>query len=284
MSKKIRIGRIDFANVWPMFYRFPMDKFSEQVEMIPAVPTTLNKGMADGTIDMGPISSFAYGEHHKDYVVYPNLSVSSWGPVNSIFLFHKKPLEEIAKGRIALPTTSATSVNLLKILLAKYYGGAPDYHYAAPVLADMMKDSDAALLIGDHAIKEGWNAKDYQVTDLGKLWNKHTGHWMTFAVWAVRRQAIEQNSQLVEEVYQAFLDSKHQVSEDPSGMIKEASRSIGGPEAYWQGYFSGLCHDFDREQWDGLLLYYRYAFELGLLDEPVTLNLWQPNSVMQVNE
>ncbi|WP_052339623.1 menaquinone biosynthetic enzyme MqnA/MqnD family protein [Gorillibacterium massiliense] len=271
----IRIGRIDFTNVWPIYYYFPVDRFGEKVELIKQVPTGLNKAIAAGAVDMGAISSFAYGENSEQLVLFPDLSVSAWGKVNSILLFHKKPLSEVAHGKIMLPTTSASSVNLLKILLSKFFDGNPQYRYDAPSLSNMREDEDAALLIGDDAIRSDWEESGYTVTDLGELWNEKTGRWMSFAVWAVRRDTVERYPELVSEVYHAFRDSKARGLADPTPLVVEAMATIGGTEEYWRRYFGQLTYDFGPEQWSGLQLYYDYAFELGLLDRPVTIDLWQ---------
>lgn len=283
-QRKLRIGRINYTNVWPIFYYFPLEQFAEEVELMLEVPTSLNKALAEGNTDMGPISSFAYGENSRRYVLFPGLSVSALGRVNSILLFHRKPLEQIVNGTIALPTTSASSVNLLKIIIAKYFGGNPTYFYASPSLNDMMKATDAALLIGDDAIRESWVDRGYLVTDLGELWHRLTGRSMTFAVWAVREQALEAQPDLINRLLQAFQWSKAKGMEQPQEMIQEARQSIGGTTVYWEQYFSQLTYDFGPVQWDGLRLYYQYAWELGLLDEPAVLRIWHNNSVIQVNE
>jgi chorismate dehydratase len=283
-QEKVRIGEIKYTNVWPIFYHFPADRFNDEIELTVQVPTTLNRAIAAGEIDMGPISSFAYGENFEDYVLSPDLSVSAFGPVNSILLFHREPLETVFQGRIMLPTTSATSVNLLKIIAGKFYGANPEYEYAAPNLDDMMEKADGALLIGDDAIRGDWNRRGYRVTDLGELWNQHTGNWMTFAVWAVRKQTIERHADLVDRLYRAFLESKVQGLRDPSGMAAKACAEIGGTPEYWKGYFAGLCYDFNEKQWAGLQLYFQYAYELGLVDKPVQLQIWKDKTVVQVNE
>ncbi len=113
----IRIGKINYTNAWPMYHYFPMEGLHGLTEFDSQVPTGLNKALAAGEIDMGPISSFSYGEHFEHYMMYPNLSVSAKNKVNSILLFHREPLEVIKDGRFALPTTSATSVHLLKKIL-----------------------------------------------------------------------------------------------------------------------------------------------------------------------
>jgi chorismate dehydratase len=277
----IKIGRINYTNVWPIFYYFPFAEFGDSVEMIEQVPSTLNRAIAASEVDMGPISSFAYGDNFSSYVLCPDLSVSARDAVNSILLFHREPIEEIKNGRIALTTSSATSVNLLKIILQKFYGGTPQYESHPPVLDDMMRDHDAALLIGDDAIRASWLETGYRVTDLGQEWKKWTGLGMTFAVWAIREQTIKENPQLVEAVYRAFVDSKRRALLDPAAMISDAKAAIGGTVEYWRHYFGDLCYDFGSEQWKGLNLYYQYAAELGLLKGPVPLKLWSEKTVTE---
>jgi chorismate dehydratase len=283
-DNKIRIGRINYTNVWPIYYYFPSLVSKEEIEIVNQVPTGLNKAMAAGEIDMGAISSFAYGDVFEDYVLYPDLSVSAFGKVNSILLFHEKPLYEIVNGRIALPTTSATSIHLLKIIIEKFYAGKPDYSFASPVLDDMMIKHDAALLIGDDAIRESWRNTKYRITDLGQEWAKWTGEWMSFAVWAVRRNTVDKHPELVKKVFDAFVQSKKMGQENPEAMIEEAERTIGGSKVYWRNYFSQLRYDFGTQQWKGLRTYYQYCWELGLLPKMPSIEIWSEKRIARVTE
>ncbi|TBL79742.1 menaquinone biosynthesis protein [Paenibacillus thalictri] len=282
MERPVRIGQIDYTNVWPVFYYFPLAEFQGTVELVHQVPTSLNKAMAEGDVAMGPISAFSYGEHFKDYVLYPDLSVSALRDVKSLLFFHRKPLDELDGAHIALPTTSATTVNLLKIILQKFYGLKPRYTYAAPSLSAMMESMDAALLIGDDAIRASWTDHGYMVTDLGAEWEKHTGLWMTFAVWAIRKDTLQAKPELVSRIHEAFVQSKVKSLAEPEGMVHEAKERIGGTEDYWRSYFANLCYDFGPQQWEGLSAYYQYAWELGLLDNKVPLQIWSKDSVVQV--
>ncbi|MBE1445963.1 menaquinone biosynthesis protein [Paenibacillus sp. OAS669] len=284
VNKPIRIGRIDFTNVWPLFYYFPYEQLQQEVELITQVPTQLNAAMAAGEIDIGPISSFAYGEHFEEYMLLPDMSVSAYGDVKSILLFHRKPLSELGGSPVALPTTSASSVNLLKIILQRFYQVEPDYHYAAPVLGEMMKSADAALLIGDHAIRESWEDHGYMVTDLAQEWTKWTGQWMSFAVCAIRKQVVQEKPELVSRIYRAFMESKRKSLHDLTALVQEARELIGGTDSYWRQYFSTLTYEFGPEQQAGLQLYYRYAWELGFLNKQVQIQLWNDNLLTQVTE
>jgi len=162
--------------------------------------------------------------------------------------------------------------------MEKFYGGRPTYTTAEPDLDAMLADADAALLIGDHAIQASWRDHGYRVLDLGDLWRLWTGHWMTYAVWAVRRDSALRHPEAVGEIYRALIAGKRRSAADPEPLADEAVRRIGGTKSYWRGYFAGLCHDFGAEQRAGLSLYFQYARELGLLAEPVSLTDW-PHSV-----
>jgi chorismate dehydratase len=236
--------------------------------------------MLAGEVDMGAISSFAYGQSHDRYELFPELSVSAKGHVHSLLLFHKKPLDQLDGCTVVLPTTSATTAHLLQIVLDRFVGVRPNYVYAAPSLDTMMKHADAALLIGDDAIRASWSDTPYEVSDMGDLWYRYTGQWMTYAVWAVRKETIEQYPQLVASVHEAFLQSKAKGIADREPIVRHAQAKIGGTLDYWRGYFSNLSHDFGAEQRRGLDLYFRYANELGLLAEPAPIHIWtDPMSV-----
>ncbi len=272
---EIIIGKIDYTNVWPIFHFFERQELGNSVKIISQVPTQLNAAMAKGEIDIGPISSFAYAEHFEKYLLFPDLSVSSYGKVNSIFLFHKKPLQELHKSKIALPTTSATSINLLKIILTRFYSAQPEYFYTSPILEDMLEVADAALLIGDDAIRAAWQPYlPYFVTDLGELWTRLTGKGMCFAVWAVRKQTVEENPTQVHRIFKAFELSKQHGLNHLEPIILAAQKRLGGDFDTWYEYFTQLCYDFGESEKSGLELYFQYALELGLLNQKIPLIVW----------
>lgn len=283
-TKDVLIGKIKYSNVWPIFYYFNPSDLSRTTHLVTEVPSLLNRRMLDGTLDISPVSTFAYGLGAKSLCLLPGLSVSSDGPVNSILLFTRKPPEQIRNGTISLTNTSATSVNLLKIIMEKAYGGSPQYRVCEPDLDAMMGQSDGALLIGDHAISASWRNHGYIVTDLGEVWKQWTGYGMTFAVWAVQNRFAEMNSGYISEVCTRFERSKVNSLSDLSPLVEEACQVIGGTPQYWRHYFNNLCYDFNEAQQKGLELYFSYAYELGLLKEEVNLNLWSYNTLTRVKE
>jgi len=269
LSRPIRLGRISYTNAWPVFHHFSPERLPFPTEIHSDLPAKLNRKLSNGEIDLAAISSYAYGISSDSYYLLPNLSVSSFGRVQSILLFLKSPLERVLHGKIALTTASATSVNLLKIIMEKFYGGKPTYEDAEPSLEHMLENADAALLIGDHAIRASWTNHGYRVLDLGEVWNVWTGRWMTYALWAVHKDTAHRRPEAVRAICEALLESKRRSYENFSPIVDKAMSQIGGTSDYWRGYFDTLRHDLGAEQKSGLRLYFKYARELGLIaNEP----------------
>ncbi len=274
----ITVGEIKYTNAFPFFYYVDRNKLLEKdCHFLIQTPATLNREMKAGRIQVGPISSFAYAENVDEFVLMPNLSVSANGPVGSIFLYTKRPLEELEGSRIALTTTSATSVHLLKILLKQYVEVNVTYDEMDPSFDEMMQDHDGCLLIGDEAIVTSWReeVETYRY-DLGELWKEYTGTSMTFAVFAVRKDAIARQRAILEELYTAFVLSKEKNrKEQYASMIRHIQKGMGGTTAFWNHYFSNLVYDFHTQQQKGLLLFYEKAYEEGFLPKPIeSIKIW----------
>jgi chorismate dehydratase len=268
----IRVGQISFTNILPLYYYLKQNPALRNLQFMPRVPTQLNREMAQGMIDMGPISSFAYAQAYPRYVLLPDLSVSASGAVGSIFLFTKGlAWSDLRHARIALTCTSASSVVLLKILLERFAGATPEYITLPPSLDVMMKQADAALLIGDDALTALWNNPGYLVFDLGEEWFKRTGLSMTFAVWAVQRELVEARATELVELYHLFIQAKEKGVRQIAPVIQAAMRQLGGTESFWRTYYRGLCYDLRERELIGLHTFYRYAAELGLLSPDVQM-------------
>jgi chorismate dehydratase len=271
----LKIGKIAYTNILPVFYFFREQEMAHIAEFIHKVPAELNQDLSRGNIDLGPVSSFEYANHVEQYIVLPDLSVSALGEVGSIFLFSKVPIEGLKEPKIALTSSSATSVNLLKIILEKFYDMVPKYTTMSPVLEKMMESNDAALLIGDDALSAKLKNTGYYIYDLGDLWYKQTGMWMTFALWTVRREVAIGKPGLLTEIYEEFLRSKKLGLANLKEIIHSVQKHFGGDFSFWDHYFSGLCYDFGPGQRKGLEYYYRCAAEIGLLEQPVQVALWR---------
>ena len=268
----IRIGHNPNTNMLPMFYFLP--KKHPLLESVTAEPTGHNAMLADGRIDMAPISAFSFGEHWKDYALLPNLSVSTRGRVGSILLFSKVPLTELNGLTVALTDTSATSVNLTKILLHRYYGVAPRYLTMSSDLQGMFAKADAALLIADAALHAALQHPDCYIYDLGAEWFQHTGCSMTYAVWAFPKQLITEREEELQIVYHLLLDAKSKALANMDELLQTCLTMLGGTLDFWRDYFNQFRYGLDSTLRVGLKKYLDLCFEQKLLPSRPVLEFW----------
>jgi chorismate dehydratase len=273
----LTVGRIEYLNILPVYYYFDQHIGQDKdIKIINNIPAKLNALLEQGEIDLGPISAFSYAQNAEKYLLIPDLSVSSIGKVRSIYLFSKKPIEELTDAKIALTNASATSVHLLKIILEKYYKCRPTYSKMNPELDSMLQTNDAALLIGDDAFID---VSDFKPSlykyDLGEVWNQITGYSMTFAVWAVRKDSIARCADKIREIYQAFMVSKELSEKYKCEIVEIADRKYNRGFQFWDEYYSGLNYDLTTNIVAGLNKYLMDAYECGYLPRPIEAEIWR---------
>jgi chorismate dehydratase len=278
------IGEISYTNILPFFYHLDRGTLTKRkCEFVPQVPAQLNQEMAAGRIDVGGISSFAYAENANAFTLLPNLSVSSYGAVGSIFLFSKVPLHDLGEKKIALTSSSASSVHLLKIILEHFHSLSTSYTMMKPDLKNMLYEHDACLLIGDDAIVAKRENEDSLFHyDLGELWFDQTGLPMTFAVFAVRNETLRKHPSLIGSIYQAFFESRLlSEAENYQPMIADIIKTHGGNKSFWDNYFQKLCNDFGPQEQRGLSYFFEILYKMNYLAQPVkTINIWNPDAAI----
>lgn len=182
---KARLGQINFVNCLPIVLPLTSGAIAIDAEMSQDTPANLNAGYESGNLDLGAMSSFFYLSNQDDLELLPGLSISTNAAVGSVLFFNKGKLKDGC--RVSVPASSATSVALLKLYLAKIYSINADIvtHIAPDVMDD---DIDAALVIGDRAltVDRAWS-EDCQRTDLGQWWSTNFEAPMVFGLWAARK-------------------------------------------------------------------------------------------------
>ena len=242
MGRVIRLGRIGYVNMAPVFYRVEAE-FDEVV----GVPTDLNRALLGGECDLAPISSIEYARHADRLRLLPRLCVSSEGAVDSIQLVSRVPLERVAS--VAVTPESATSVVLTRVLL-------PEAEHVP-----LGEEADAKLLIGDAALQSAFNDPTPHY-DLGRLWLERTGLPMVFAVWACREPAPAGLSGLEA----ALVASVRLARAEPERLASEASERYGYPAGFLARYFEKLRYRFGPRERAGFLTFLELARDAGELD------------------
>jgi chorismate dehydratase len=259
-----RVGHIQFLNCLPLYYGLVKSYALLDIELIKGTPTELNNLLISGTLDISPISSIEYARNKDSLTLFPDFTVSSDGEVKSIILLSRFPIKELMGRKIALTSTSATSHVLLKLILKHSYDVRPEYSICQPDVGRMFETADAALLIGDIALKYS-TTNDFYHYDLGTEWKQLTGRKMVYAVWAVNRYFAEGKSELCQEVFETFRKSKEYSMEHLSEIAEYAAKWESFSTSALREYFMSLRFDFGKEYQEGLLLFYKLAQEIGEL-------------------
>lgn len=258
----MKLGYIDYLNCYPFYYRMFEEKPLSGVEVVPAYPSGLNRMMADGSLDMSPISAAMYPELEDRVRLLPDFCLSSVGYVHSVILSSSMPIEELDKRRVGLTNASKTSVILLKILLSRYLRIEPDYVPTPP--NPSLKDGllDAALLIGNEAMKGEMAPYTY---DLGDLWMRKTGYPVVFAVFAVSRPLAENDRSVVDAVVDSYTKSLAFLDSDRETVIRKASARY--PDVHYDidAYYRALKYAFTPSLREAFFFYLESAAGMGLL-------------------
>lgn len=246
----LRLGVVDYLNATPIVHGAARDP---RFVVTRAVPSRVADLLHAGEVDLGLIPSIEYAA--GDYAIVPGIAIGSRGPVRSVNLYLSGRLEDVR--RVALDTSSRTSVALTKVLLRERLGRDPEYVSAAPALAAMLETADAALLIGDPALdEEGAPAR----LDLGALWYELTGLPFVFAFWAGPRGPVTpEHVQALQDSLAAGLLAIPEIAWQYNG--QGAARAARN-ESYLR---TNIVFALGEEELLGLREFYRRAHALGLI-------------------
>lgn len=268
MKARPRLGHIQFINCLPLYYG--MVKSGDlllDVELVKAAPAELARDIENGDLDLAPIPAIEYARHASRFVLLPDIAISSDGEVQSILLLSKVPAAELSGRTVALTNTSRTSQVLARILLQQRWDATPSYVEMPPDLPAMLRDADAALLIGDEAIRTYWEPPEgLHVYDLGTEWTAWTGLPFVFAVWAVRAEYAEAEPETVHAVADALNGSLAYCRAHLDDISEYAARWEPFPAGRFRSYFDALQFRFEPRYREGLTRYLSEAVAIGQLD------------------
>ncbi|MEU4677526.1 menaquinone biosynthesis protein [Micromonospora sp. NPDC023737] len=260
-----RVGHIQFLNCLPIYWGLMRSGALIDVDLYKDTPDQLNSALVAGDLDIGPISQLEYLRHADELLLLPGLAVGSDGPVLSVNIVSTRPLNELDGARVALGSTSRTGVLLAQLLLGERYGVRPEYFRCPPDLTQMLLEADAAVVIGDVALRALYEApkRGLEVTDLGQAWRDWTGLPMVFAVWAVRRDFAAAHPGRVKEVHEAFLRSRDLSLTELDQVAEAGARWEPFDAETLATYFRTLDFSLGERQVAGLREFARRAAALG---------------------
>lgn len=263
----IRLGHIEYSNCFPVHAQLVSGAAPSNIEIVSGTPADLNAALAARRIDVAPCSSIEYARHATSYRLLPEFVIASDGAVGSILFESTLPLTERAQpdawadATIAVPTASATSVVLLRILLQLRFGIHARFEWfdQSDPADPIGRGHSAALWIGDVALRRSIPSPRF-VYDLGAQWKEWTGLPFVFAAWQTSAppEYDAELHQLVAVLKQSrgwFIRNADELARDFAPHFRMPADKL---LAYWQS----LRYSFDEPMQRGLLEYYRLAAQL----------------------
>ncbi len=267
-----RVGHIQFLNCMPFYWGLVNSGALLDLDLFKDTPDRLSEALVAGELDLGPISLVEYLRHADELVVLPDLAVGSDGPVLSVVLSTQVPLGEIRS--VALGSTSRTSVLLARMMLEDRFGVRPRYVTMPPDVPMMLREADAAVTIGDVALRayyefeQGGPGDRPEVVDLGAAWRDWTGLPMVFAIWAARRSFAQAHPGLVKEVHSALRGGIELALAEVETVAARASRWEVFDQASLARYFTTLDFRLGERQLAGVAEFARRAAARGEVPPP----------------
>ena len=266
---KIRISLVHYLNSAPLGWAFLHGPFRDKFEVLPSSPAMCADQLAAGEVDVGLIPSIEY-QRISGLRIIPGISIASLGEVRSILLIKSKGRQSIHS--VALDTSSRTSVALTRILLQVKRGLLPEYTPHPPDPSAMLACCDAALVIGDPALKV--RPEDYDTTDLAKEWVEWQQKPFVCAFWACRDGAP----------FPSDLDAIFQEAKDwglkrRDEIAAAYAKSLNLPASFLEDYLiRNIDYDFGIAHMEGLQKFHRLAMQERLIPGLQDLRLYSSRS------
>ncbi len=265
MNKKPRIAASSYLNTAPLIWSFIHGSQCESVELFTdTAPARCAEMLARGEVDAALVPVIEY-QRINDISIVPDVCVGSKTAVRSVVLVTRKNnLKKVE--RVALDESSRTSAALVKIIFREFLGFEPEWKTAEPDLHSMMQQADAALIIGDPAMSI--SREQFRVFDLATLWHEFTGFGFVFAMWMVRRDAVEKIRSI------DFAGARDEGLANLGQVIASYPHQIPFSEDEMRQYLTeNIVFTVDEEMRKGLVRYFELAQKHKLIESAKQLAL-----------
>lgn len=262
---------VKYLNTAPLVWGLEREPLRPRYRLSYTVPAACAEALRRGEADVGIIPAIEY-QTIPGLKIIPGIAIASERKVESVLLVSRGPARR-AK-RVALDSNSRTSAALVKLLFARHWGREPEYVEAQPDLAAMLAQADAALVIGDPALRFLLHAPHTQlpagenlhVYDLAEEWWRLTNLPFVFAFWAARAERVsspEARRTLVRDFQRSREEGLTHIAEIAHTAATRLELPGGQLERYLR---QSIQYRLDAPHQAGLECFYRYAHELGLLE------------------
>lgn len=273
---KPRLGHINFLNVLPLTYSLKNCGFGDGIDLKNGVPSVMNNDLINHRLDASEVSSIVYAKHDDSLLILPDMCVRADGSVRSIILVSRKPIYEINEDKIILTAQSATSHTFVRIILHKAYDANPKYYtrHISPE-SPVPEDATAALLIGNDAlyVYHHQDREKFYYYDMGMEWKKFTGRCMVYAVWAVHRDFAKNNPEALQYLHQQLYKGLRYGYANKKDAIATVLDTMPFTFQQLDEYLEVIKWNLTEEYLDNLMVFYKYAYDMGLIPKMPKLRL-----------
>jgi len=250
----LKISVVQYLNSVPLIWGMLHGPQQGKHELQFATPAHCADAVREGTADVGIIPAIEY--HRIDHLqIISGISIASKARVRSVLLLSGVPIEKIQS--VAVDTSSRTSAAFLRILLGKFYSLKVNFIPSAPRPEQMLKQADAALVIGDPAFTYRGSA---QIYDLAAEWRKFTGLPFVFAFWAGHADKnLLQHRRDFDESREFGLAHVDDIAAEYALKLHTEANNV---KVYLT---ENIDYSLDEENCRGLRLFFRLACEAGII-------------------
>jgi chorismate dehydratase len=189
----------------------------------------------------------------------------------SVILALRGPLEDLDNAPLYLTNESASSVQLLKLILENE-GLSPEYRpWKTEDAKELPWDAIGGLLIGDVALEWIYHLRSPMFIDLGEYWYTWTGQPFVFAVWAVRKDISKEFSRHISQLYNFFNLSVEDASFAMNSIAKRVAAQLNLPLKLVQRYFECLSYRFGVAEIEGMRRFFHLLNAKGVLESKVNI-------------
>ncbi len=273
-AAKLRLGYIPYLNCVPFFHFLRETGF--QGTYVSGVPAELNRMLQCGQLDVSPSSSFEYARHWRDYLLLPNHSISSVQQVKSVLLFSPVDVEELDGRNIAITGESATSINLMRVILREFYQ-LQDVSDSVPdeKIEQLICQGTPALLIGDRALQLAADCPaGTKIFDLGEIWYQNTGLPFVFALWMICRKSISAHSDDLALLGEQLTRARARLDEQSLAIATSVAGKVGLTAETIVDYWQTIDYHLENDHLKSLNLFFSLCKKYRLLDEEPELLFW----------
>jgi chorismate dehydratase len=264
----MRLGRIPWINCYPIYGAIDRGVVNMPAELVSGTASELNDLLAAGELQVSAVSAVEYARNAVMYHLLPDLAITCDGPVHSVALFSKRPIEELTGRTVLLSASSRTSVLLLELLCRYRWHIRPGFATVRAEVPDLgtltALPHEAVLVIGDAALHLSTQSLYPVRVDLGAEWKAWTGLPFVFAVWAARRDTPEP---AVRKVHRRLLESRAWGLAHLDELATAAAENTGVAEEVCRAYLGDLDYALSYRHLAGLTDFFRRLAQEGLVPD-----------------